>query len=143
MIPTDYNYTFGGAYNETVALFADGRKATINVQYACVLPHGSHTENCEQLTKIGGRCTCPHNADIMAAKDAIVADARANGKTGAKPSVAKPEHVTVINPRYAHMTKDEIKAAERRFDAINNEGGEGYNPYRDDLWVDLAGNQGE
>lgn len=51
---------------------------------------------------------------------------------------AADETDMIINPEYAHMTRDEIKAAERNFDDINNEGADGYNPYRDNLWVPKA-----
>lgn len=133
-MPTNYKHPLGGAYNETIAIFADGRKATVNTQYGAVILHGHHADDCDQLNKIGGRCTCPHNADIMAASAEIVDDARANGKTGYEPEKeTAPE--PVINPDYAHMTRDEIAAAERKYDAVHNEGGEGYNPYRDNLYV--------
>ncbi|MBE0434699.1 MAG: hypothetical protein IBX56_02720 [Methylomicrobium sp.] len=44
----------------------------------------------------------------------------------------------VINPAYAHMTQEEIKAAEKRWDDTQNEGSmDGFNPYRDNLWVPI------
>lgn len=45
------------------------------------------------------------------------------------------EEELIINPAYAHMTTEEIKAAERKYDNIHNEGAEGFNPYRDNLYV--------
>ena len=41
----------------------------------------------------------------------------------------------VINPLYAHMTAEQLRAAEASYDKLHNEGGDGYNPYRDNLWV--------
>ena len=78
-----YEYPLGGTYAETIATLADGRVVTINTQYACVLPHGNHAEDCEQLTKMGGRCTCGLLDGIDV--EALVADARANGKRGREP----------------------------------------------------------
>ncbi|MFA5054126.1 MAG: hypothetical protein WC565_08705 [Parcubacteria group bacterium] len=78
-----YAYPMGGAYAETVATLSDGRICTINTQYGCVLPHGEHAEDCEQLTKMGGRCTCGLLDGIDV--EALVADARANGKRGYAP----------------------------------------------------------
>lgn len=145
MLPVSYKHPFNGAYNETVAVFADGREVTVNTQYSAV--YAAHQEGCEK-----GRCAksvpnvCDENARRHAAactcgvldgidSAALVADARARGKTGYAPKPVKPEPEYVINPAYAHMSREEIKAAEERFDDVNNEGGEGYNPYRDNLWI--------
>lgn len=43
--------------------------------------------------------------------------------------------VEVVNPQYANMSAAEIKTAEKNYDNLHNEGGEGYNPYRDNLTV--------
>jgi hypothetical protein len=53
-----------------------------------------------------------------------------------QPVATKKEeaNVFVVNPRYAHMSPEQIRAAERRYYLVNNEGGEGYNPYRDNLF---------
>lgn len=40
-----------------------------------------------------------------------------------------------LNPAYQGMTAEELKRAEKLYDDINNEGAEGYNPYRDNLFV--------
>jgi hypothetical protein len=88
---TAYSYPQNGQYNETIATLDDGRVVTINTQYACVLPHGDHAEDCEQLTKMGGSCTCGLLDGIDV--EAIVADARINGKRGreSKPTVSSAE----------------------------------------------------
>ncbi|NUQ71697.1 MAG: hypothetical protein HUU17_12880 [Chthonomonadales bacterium] len=78
-----YEYPITGAYNETTATLDDGRVVTVNTQYGVVLSHGSHKADCDQLTKMGGRCTCGLLDGIDVA--ALVADARANGKRGPKP----------------------------------------------------------
>ena len=86
-----YDYPANGEYAETVATLADGRRMSINTQYAAVLPQGDHAADCDQLTKMGGRCTCGllDGIDI----EALVADAIANGKFGERPTPAsaKPE----------------------------------------------------
>jgi len=81
-----YEYPFGGYYNETVVIFADGTKANVCVQYASVHPFGRHADDCEQITKMGGRCTCGKLDDIDI--PALLADAKVNGKFGEAP---KPE----------------------------------------------------
>lgn len=78
-----YDYPMGGQYAETVATLEDGRVVTVDTQYACVLPHGKHADNCDQINKMGGRCTCGLLDGIDVA--ALVADARINGKRGRKP----------------------------------------------------------
>ena len=78
-----YDYPMGGQYAETVGTLEDGRVVTIDTQYACVLPHGNHKADCDQINKMGGRCTCGLLDGIDVA--ALVADARVNGKRGRKP----------------------------------------------------------
>ena len=78
-----YEYPMGGQNAETVATLEDGRVVTINTQYACVFPHGNHKADCDQINKMGGRCTCGLLDGIDVA--ALVADARINGKRGRKP----------------------------------------------------------
>jgi hypothetical protein len=78
-----YSYPMSGAYAETIATLRDGRICTVNTQYGVVLPHGEHAEDCEQLTNMGGRCTCGLLDGIDVA--ALVADARINGKRGCEP----------------------------------------------------------
>ena len=67
-----YEYPMGGQYAETVAT---------------VSPHGNHKADCDQINKMGGRCTCGLLDGIDVA--ALVADARINGKRGRKPK-SKP-----------------------------------------------------
>jgi acetone carboxylase gamma subunit len=78
-----YEYPTNGQYAETVAVLQDGRRVTVNTQYAVVLPHGKHADNCDQINKMGGRCTCGMLDGIDVA--ALVADARVNGKRGREP----------------------------------------------------------
>lgn len=78
-----YEYPMNGASAETIATLPGGRVVTVNAQYSCVLPHGDHAEDCEQLTKMGGRCACGLLDGIDV--EALVADARANGKMGHAP----------------------------------------------------------
>ena len=78
-----YDYPMGGVDAETVGTLEDGRVVTIDTQYACVLPHGNHKADCDQINKMGGRCTCGLLDGIDVA--ALVADARINGKRGRKP----------------------------------------------------------
>lgn len=83
-VAAKYEHTMSGAYNETIATLEDGRVVAVNTQYGAVLPHGKHAEDCEQVCKMGGRCTCGmlDGIDVVA----LVADARTNGKRGPKPT---------------------------------------------------------
>lgn len=78
-----YEYPMDACSAETVATLEDGRVVTVNTQYGVVQPHGKHADDCDQKTKIGGRCTCGLLDGIDVA--ALVADARINGKRGRKP----------------------------------------------------------
>lgn len=49
---------------------------------------------------------------------------------------AARERPRVRNPAYAHLSDAQIKDKEREYDLTHNEGAEGFNPYRDHLWVD-------
>ena len=84
-----YEYPMDGQYAETVATLEDGRVVTIDTQHACVLPHVNHKADCDQINKMGGRCTCGLLDGIDVA--ALVADARINGKRGRKPE-PNPSH---------------------------------------------------
>jgi len=106
-----YEYPMSGAYAETIATLDDGRVVTINTQYAVVLPHGEHAEDCEQLTQMGGRCTCGLLEGIDVA--ALVADARVNGKRGREP---RPEPTLAEIERRAHV--DAEFEARRRADGL-------------------------
>ena len=58
-----------------VATMDDGRIMHVILQYGRVLPHGRHADDCEQVSRIGGHCTCGllDGVDI----DAVLAGARA------------------------------------------------------------------
>lgn len=80
---TTYGYPANGAYNETVATIGD-RRYLVNTQYSAVYPIGvKHADTCEQICKMGGRCTC----GLLAGVDttALIVDGRANGKFGKEP----------------------------------------------------------
>jgi len=50
----------------------------------------------------------------------------------------KKEEEIVINPAYAHLSMQQIKEAEKNWDNVQNEGTtEGFNPYRDNLFIPL------
>lgn len=72
-----------GTSNETVAIFADGSRAHVCPQYNAILPCGDHADDCDQLTTMGGRCTCGLLDDIDV--PALLADAIARGKFGQAP----------------------------------------------------------
>lgn len=72
-----------GHYAETVAVFEDGTQAIVDCQYGVVLPLGKHADDCDQINKMGGRCTCGLLDGIDV--EALVADARINGKRGFEP----------------------------------------------------------
>ncbi len=84
-----YDYPFGGQCNETVATLEDDRVVTVNTQYAVVAPHGQHAADCDQINKMGGRCTCGllDGIDVVA----LVADARERGRFGRAPVAPQPE----------------------------------------------------
>lgn len=93
-----YEHPITGGYADTVATLEDGRIVTINTQYDIVLPHGDHAADCDQINKMGGRCTCGKLDGIDVA--ALIADARINGKFGYAPRpVARREKAVVDNDR--------------------------------------------
>ena len=69
MIAQSYSHPFNGAYNETVATLADGRKVVINTQYGDVIACG-----------VGSNISL---ADLD--KAALIAEAREHGKFGDAP----------------------------------------------------------
>ena len=96
-----YEYPMGGQYAETVGTLEDGRVVTIDTQYACVLPQGRHGNHCDQINKMGGRCTCGLLDGIDVA--ALVADARINGKRGRKPERQAQEEIERNQREIAEM----------------------------------------
>ncbi len=78
----EYSHKFGGGYAETIATI-DGNKFLIDTQHEVVLPLGDHADDCDQLNKMGGRCTCGKldGIDIKS----LILDARKNGKLGQEP----------------------------------------------------------
>ena len=89
---TSYDYTMSGGHAETMATLEDGRKLTVDTQYSWIAPHGDHADDCDQLTKMGGRCTCGLLDDIDTG--ALIADAREHGLFGSRP-LPKIERRTV------------------------------------------------
>lgn len=66
--------------------------------------------------------------------DSLIDEIDSEVDANEKPAEQKEE--LVINPAYAHMTADEIKAAEKNYDNLQNEGyTDGFNPYRDNIWI--------
>jgi len=95
-IAASYQHPSNDNYSETIATLPDGRRVTVDVQYAAILPHDGHEATCPQSVKIGGRCTCASNADIMAQGGALIAEAREHGKFGRPERVlleAEPEPI--------------------------------------------------
>lgn len=45
------------------------------------------------------------------------------------------KEVLVVNPEYVNLTDKELSELENNYDNINNEGAEGFNPYRDNYLV--------
>lgn len=83
MIAT-YDYPANWAYNETIAILADGREYNINTQYGKISPLGNATlDGVDQV--------------------ALLAEARIHGKTGRPPQPKKE-----INPK---SEKPEWKSA--------------------------------
>jgi len=80
-----YEYPIGGQYNETVAKLIDGRTAWINTQYGTV--DVRHADECAISKQTAcypkAKCTC--GAMELIDVEALVDDARANGKTGYAP----------------------------------------------------------
>lgn len=76
-----YDYPASGLYNETIATIG-GKDYTVNTQYECVAPRGPHPHICA-VYKMGGRCDCGmlNGIDV----NALVTDARKNGKMGLPP----------------------------------------------------------
>lgn len=78
-----FEYPIEGTSNETVAIFADGTSAHVCPQYGVVAPDGEHAADCEQMTTMGGSCTCGLLDDIDV--EAVIAAARTSGKFGLAP----------------------------------------------------------
>lgn len=113
---TTYRYPASRMYNETVATLEDGRVVTINTQYGVVLPHGQHADDCDQINKMGGRCSCGMLDGIDV--DALVADARERGLCGVAP---KPEATPEERARRA-AELDEYERSRREIErAMNTE----------------------
>ena len=51
-----------------------------------------------------------------------------------KAPVTKVE-IFIVNPTYAHLTSAELAQKIKDYDLLQNEGVEGYNPYRDNYYV--------
>ncbi len=78
----------------------------------------------------------PVPPDVLAAAHLFMAAVSQEDESGkAQKRLDAAKSAPVINPRYAGMTGTELAKAEREYDKQHNEGGEGYNPYRDDLYV--------
>ena len=84
----------------------------------------------------GGETILPLSEAVYNLITAALTEAKAQAESDCDKPEPKKEPELVINPAYSHMSKQEIKAAEQRYDHINNEGSEGYNPYRDNLYVE-------
>jgi len=85
--PPEISYDYmpganGGNYADTVATI-DGKKYVVNTQYSVVAPWRHLSDDCEMMTKIGGKCTCGalDGVDVPA----LITDARINGKLGMRP----------------------------------------------------------
>ena len=90
-----YEYPVGGEYNQTVAILEDGRRMWINTQYATA--DVRHADDCAKMvarrSKINicesyaaeraAACTCGALDGIDT--EALIADARINGKRGTPP----------------------------------------------------------
>ena len=75
-----YDYPPNGQYNETLEVSFN---VIINIQYNRVLPIGEHDTTCDQINKMGGICNCGLLDGINC--DALIDDARKNGKFGPRP----------------------------------------------------------
>lgn len=89
-----YNYPMNECGSTTVATLADGRIVSVDRRYGAVLPYGDHADDCDQINKMGGRCTCGLLDGIDC--EALLADARINGKFGPRP-VARTPRVEIPN----------------------------------------------
>ena len=140
-LPIEYRYPANGGYADTVGIMADGRLMFVNTQYSQVL--FKHADGCEKghcALSVGNVCDegqrrakalCTCGAVDGINPEALVIDARARGKFGAEPKAKKPEPAYINNTRTHGLSREEIAAAAAKYDAIHNEGGEGFNPYRD------------
>jgi len=103
-----YEHTMTGQYNETIAIIDDGRRISVDTQYGMCAPLGKHADGCSQVTKMGGRCDCGMLDGIDC--DALIADAKINGKFGAAPQPAPINTDVHINewrsPRGLTLTEE-------------------------------------
>ena len=49
----------------------------------------------------------------------------------------------IKNQKYANLSDAEIKRLEAEYDDLQNEGGEGFNPYRDRLWIEASSSESD
>lgn len=85
---------------------------------------------------IGNSIAVPDDVRNALRKFYADVDAAVSAAKAAKKAVVAPG--MVINPKFAHLSPEEIKRLEKEWDARNNEGGEGFNPYRDNLYVEKS-----
>ena len=77
-----YTHPASGNYSETVATVG-GAAYLVNTQYGHVAPLGQHARTCEQVTSMGGWCSCGLLRDVDVST--LVADARRHGLRGPAP----------------------------------------------------------
>lgn len=90
-------------------------EATVNVQYQVILPRGKHSKDCDQINKIGGRCTCDgyvpfrgHEAEIISAARAWLTSGHTDHAPVSVPGGSLPTmpEILDLNP---YMTKDKTR----------------------------------
>lgn len=90
-ISYDYMPVDGDSHYADTCATINGKKYAVNTQYGVVGPWRHLRDDCEMMTKIGGKCTCGALDWIDIA--AVIADARVNGKFGIPPRPEEtPEH---------------------------------------------------
>jgi hypothetical protein len=98
-------------YAECYVAYGDA-EATVNVQYAVILPHGQHADGCDQMARIGGRCTCDryspfagHEAEVISAARAWLA---AHREPSSDPGPALTLRMPAVNDN-PYMARDKTR----------------------------------
>ena len=82
----------------------------------------------------GGGVAIPEAAYKLV--EEAIKEAKEKAENGSNVVVEKASSQLIVNPKYADLTKNELTELEKNHDDINNEGEEGFNPYRDNLISD-------
>lgn len=82
-ISYDYMPVDGDSHYADTQAIIGGKQYAVNTQYGVVAPWRHLSNDCDMMQRMGGKCTCGAMDGIDV--DAVLADARINGKFGLPP----------------------------------------------------------